>query len=435
MTATVTAQYGNLNFVSGGGAAVVGGNDTGSVTITGSLSDVNIALSTLKYSTTRGVPGNDDIAVTLNDNGTTANLLGGSKSGTGYVFVATTTAPTGPSTSGTSSVPLGGSGGIPGSTVSIRDGGSVIGTATVGGDGTWTFSATASEGSHTFTTQQTDPHGNVGPQSTALTTVVSLPKPPPPPPPPPSPPPVVEAPKPTGPTGVEAPTMIASIRAAGSDSAGFNQGSQGGGDAVAAKVAALTGGGGFQVVLSTPTVNAVRDGSLFVAKGIPTVDMTNTNVISFAVPSDAFGHTNADAGVQLAAKLTDGRPLPPWVSFDPTKGTFVGEAPADFKGTLSVTVVARDSAGHEVATTFRIQVGGGAIKDGQPAAKPVPGEAPAKAVPPGRIGDSGQTHDGKAIKLGHAPVGKPAFTQQLKQAGRNAAYIRTAALAALVARS
>ena len=435
VTATVTAQYGNLNFVNGGGAAGVGGNDTGAVTITGSLSDVNIALSTLKYTTTRATPGNDDIAITFNDNGTTANLLGGSKSSTGYVFIAATTAPTGPATSGTSSVPLSGSGGVPGSTVTIRDGGGTIGTATVGGDGTWTFSATASEGSHTFTTQQTDPHGNVGPQSTALTTVVSLPKPPPPPPPPPPPAPVVvEAPKPMA-APVEAPVLLSSIRAMVADTGAFTQGSQGGGDAVAAKVAALTGGGGFQVVLSTPTVNAVRDGSLFVAKGIPTVDVINTNVISFAVPSDAFGHTTADAGVQLAAKLTDGRPLPPWVSFDPTKGTFVGEAPPDFKGTLSVTVVARDSAGHEVATTFRIQVGGGAIKDGQPAAKPVPGEAPAKAVPPGRIGDSGQTHDGKAIKLGHAPVGKPAFTQQLKQAGRNAAYIRTAALAALVARS
>ena len=100
-----------------------------------------------------------------------------------------------------------------------------------------------------------------------------------------------------------------------------------------------------------------------------------------------------------------------------------------------MTVVARDSAGHEVATTFRIQVGGGAIKDGQPAAKPGPGEAPVKAVPPGRTGDSGQSHDGKAVKLGHAPVGKPAFTQQLKLAGRNAAFARAAALAARVAHS
>ena len=229
--------------------------------------------------------------------------------------------------------------------------------------------------------------------------------------------------------------MINSIRAAVSDTAGFNQGSQGRGDAVAAKVAALTSGGGFQVVVSTAAVNAVRDGALFVAKGIPTVEVTS-NVISFAVPSDAFGHSNADAGIQLSAKLTDGRSLPPWVSFDPTKGTFVGEAPIDFKGTLSVVVVARDSAGHEVATTFRIQVGGGAARDGQPGAKPAaPGEAPAKAVPAGRTGDAGSTHDGKVIKLGHAPAGKLAFTQQLKQAGRNAAYIRNAALAALVARS
>ena len=433
VTATVTAQYGNLNFVNGGGAAAIAGNDTGSVTITGSLSDVNIALSTLKYTTTRSVPGNDDIAVTFNDNGTTANLLGGSKSGTGYVFIAATTAPTGPAASGTSSVPLSGSGGIPGSTVTIRDGGGTVGTTTVDGNGNWTFTPSVTEGSHSFTTQQTDPHGNIGPQSAALTTVVSLPKPPPPPPPPPQAAPVIEAPPPVA-APVEAPGLVTSIRAAVADVGAFNQGSQGGNAAVAAGTP-VTSGGGFQVSLSTPSVNAVRDGSLFVAKGIPTVDVTNTNVISFAVPSDAFGHTNADAGVQLAAKLTDGRPLPPWVSFDPAKGTFVGEAPPDFKGTLSVVVVARDNAGHEVATTFRIQIGGGAVREGQPAAKPGPAEAPTKAVPPGRTGDAGQPHDGKVIKLGHAPVGKPAFTQQLKMAGRNGVFARHAALAARVARS
>jgi len=519
VTATVTAQHGILDAT--GGGANVANNDTATLTITGALADVNAALETLKYTSTRTSPGSDNISVMLNDNGT--SLLGGAKSATSHIYVvaapaitgptsggtvgtftpavsgtgepgttvklydggtlvgtatvdggghwsvntstltdgnhtltatdtstdgATSTpttgttvtvqggplpVPTGPGTVGSTTIPLQGGGGIPGSTVTIRDGGVVVGTTTVDGNGHWTYTAPGPEGRHSFTAQETDPFGNVGPQSAALTLTVSLPKPPPPLPPPP-PPAVVEAPPPAA-ASVEAPANVTSIRAAVADTAGFTQGSQGGNAGVPAGTP-VTSGGGFQVTLSPPSVNAVRDGSLFVAKGIPTVDVTNSNVISFAVPSDAFGHTNADAGVQLAAKLTDGRPLPPWVSFDPTKGTFVGEAPADFKGTLSVTVVARDSAGHEVATTFRIQVGGGAVKEGKPAAKPaVPGEVPAKAIPAGRTGDSGQTHDGKATKLGHAPTGKLAFTQQLKQAGRNAAYIRNGALAALVARS
>ncbi|MBI3446409.1 MAG: DUF4347 domain-containing protein, partial [Magnetospirillum sp.] len=437
VTTTVSALYGNLNVTNGGGAAVVTNNDTGTVTINGSFADVNIALSTIKYTTTRATAGSDDISIAFNDNGTTANLLGGSKSSTAYVFVAATKPPTGPATSGAPSVPLGGSGGIPGSTVTIRDGGTTVGTATVDNNGNWTFTAPAGEGSHSYTSQETDPHGKVGPQSIPLTTVVSLPKPPPPPPPPP-PAPVVEAPKPPPPP-TEAPVLVTSIRAAVSDAGAFNQGSQGGGDAVAAKVAALTTGGGFQVVVSTAAVNAVRDGALFVAKGIPTIDATS-NAISFAVPADAFGHTNADAGIQLAAKMTDGRPLPPWVSFDPTKGTFVGEAPEGFKGTLSVVVVARDSSGHEVATTFRIRVGGGAAQDAAPTKPQAQGEAgerPSTGAP--RQGDSGPALDGKPAKLGQRhgdkQVGKVAFTQQLKLASRNAAFARHATLAARAVRS
>ena len=133
---------------------------------------------------------------------------------------------------------------------------------------------------------------------------------------------------------------------------------------------------------------------------------------------DAFGHTNADASVQLVAKLTDGRALPPWMSFDSAKGTFVGEAPPDFKGSLAVVVSARDNTGHEVSTTFRIQIGGGgnAIKEGQPP----------PAQPRGNDGGEGKPNGAaKAVNLGlhqrDKPVGKLAFTQQLKMASRNAA--------------
>jgi hypothetical protein len=197
---------------------------------------------------------------------------------------------------------------------------------------------------------------------------------------------------------------LISIRAAVADNGTFTQGSQGGGIGAIASGTPVTSGGGFQVSLGAPSVNAVRDGALFVAKGIASVEVGATSVISFAIPNDAFGHTNAEAGIQLAAKLTDGRPLPPWVSFDSAKGTFVGEAPPDFKGVLSVTVTARDTGGHEVKTTFRIQVGGGAVREGgQEAGKPA--ATPAK---------TGQFHRDK-------PMGRLAFTQQLKLAARNAA--------------
>ena len=57
----------------------------------------------------------------------------------------------------------------PGSTVTVSDGTVVLGTATVGADGSWSFTSPAlTDGAHSFTTVVTDAAGNVGPASEAL---------------------------------------------------------------------------------------------------------------------------------------------------------------------------------------------------------------------------------------------------------------------------
>lgn len=375
-----------------------------------------------------------DLKVTASDGN------GGTKSTTFREYISNANdQPTASSPTISGTLGKGGSVPVPGGTFSDPDGDPLTYTAKGPNNtplpswlkfdpGTQTFSGTPPQGqsgSIPVTVTVTDSSGAT--VSTTMTLSYDNPSPPPPPPPPPPAPPpiVVEAPKPPPPA--EAPTLVTSIRAAVTDNGAFTQGSQGGNAGIAAGTP-VTSGGGFQVSLGAPSVNAVRDGSLFVAKGIPAVEVTTTNVISFAIPNDAFGHTNADAGVQLAAKLTDGRPLPSWVSFDPAKGTFVGEAPPDFKGTLSVTVVARDSAGHEVATTFRIQVGGGAVTDGgQAPVKPTGQDRPTPAPQGQRSGDLAPARDGKPIRTGDLHHnGKLAFTQQLKQASRHAAMARLA---------
>ena len=63
--------------------------------------------------------------------------------------------------------------GEPGGTVTITDGTTVIGTTTVGGDGTWTYTTPPlSDGNHSLTTTVTDPAGNTGPASTPVTVTV-----------------------------------------------------------------------------------------------------------------------------------------------------------------------------------------------------------------------------------------------------------------------
>ncbi|WP_058969105.1 Ig-like domain-containing protein [Type-D symbiont of Plautia stali] len=61
----------------------------------------------------------------------------------------------------------------PGSTVTILDGTTVLGTATVGEDGSWSFTAPSlTDGSHSLTTTVTDPAGNTGPASNPFTFTV-----------------------------------------------------------------------------------------------------------------------------------------------------------------------------------------------------------------------------------------------------------------------
>ncbi|WP_277977771.1 Ig-like domain-containing protein [Pantoea endophytica] len=61
----------------------------------------------------------------------------------------------------------------PGSTVTVRDGDTVLGTATVGSNGAWSFtSPTLAEGGHSLTTTVTDAAGNEGPASSPITFTV-----------------------------------------------------------------------------------------------------------------------------------------------------------------------------------------------------------------------------------------------------------------------
>ncbi len=301
----------------------------------------------------------------------------------------------------TTTVPLQGSGAIPGATIDVMDNGSLIGHTTVTVSGTWSLTMTMMPGGHQLTVQQIDASGNAGPISAVMALSVQLPRPTLP---------VSPVALPTIATPV-APVLTAPaapvtvISAAVADYASFNQGSQGNRSPSSSYV---TNGAGFQIALySVPPANAISDGSLFVAKGISS--LTNqTSLIAFTVPVDAFGHTEANAGIQLSAKLVDGRELPNWLSFDSTRATFVGQVPEGWHGVLSVIVTARDNAGHEVSTTFRIEVGGaeGATQDSGPA-KPLLANR-------GDVIKQSQRHT-------NHPVGKLAFTQQLKMAARNAA--------------
>ncbi|GAA0682052.1 hypothetical protein GCM10009104_03560 [Marinobacterium maritimum] len=103
----------------------------------------------------------------------------------------------------------------------------------------------------------------------------------------------------------------------------------------------------------------VQTGQILVQRDIPEQTFASSNgitLISFSIPSDTFGHTEPGAEITLSAVLSDGRPIPDWLVFDPEKGEFRGVAPKGFDGTLIIRVIARDQNGDQVETMVTIQV-------------------------------------------------------------------------------
>ena len=78
---------------------------------------------------------------------------------------------------------------------------------------------------------------------------------------------------------------------------------------------------------------------------------------SFSLPAGTFVHTNATAQVTLSARLSDGRPLPDYVKFNPTTGTFTVEAGSGQNAEqLQVEVKAVDDKGQTANTTLVIKL-------------------------------------------------------------------------------
>ncbi|HVI91728.1 MAG TPA: DUF5801 repeats-in-toxin domain-containing protein [Dongiaceae bacterium] len=84
MTVTLSVAHGVIN-VTGSG---VTNNGTGTVTINGTLSQINTILGTVKYTATSGYNGSDTLTINTNDNGNTG--AGGAKSDQDTVAIAVT---------------------------------------------------------------------------------------------------------------------------------------------------------------------------------------------------------------------------------------------------------------------------------------------------------------------------------------------------------
>jgi hypothetical protein len=78
--------------------------------------------------------------------------------------------------------------------------------------------------------------------------------------------------------------------------------------------------------------------------------------VHIGLPADTFVHGEKSTVLSVEARLSDGRPLPPWLKFDPATGTLSGKPPPGLSQRLDVEIVARDAKGHAVRSHVRIDV-------------------------------------------------------------------------------
>jgi hypothetical protein len=119
----------------------------------------------------------------------------------------------------------------------------------------------------------------------------------------------------------------------------------------------LTSASGFRV-----TVTEAPTPALIVFRGITDQFVEGNKAATFAIPADAFAHTQSDAVIMMSASQANGRPLPTWVQFDARTGVFRAIPPPGLTGELQIKIVARDSEGREAVSIFKFSVGKGTVR-------------------------------------------------------------------------
>ncbi|WP_258034902.1 putative Ig domain-containing protein [Pectobacterium odoriferum] len=145
------------------------------------------------------------------------------------------------------------------------------------------------------------------------------------------------------------------------------------------------------------TVTNVNDAPV-VATPIPPQNVAQGGGFNFTVPDGTFSDPDGDT-LTLSATLANGSPLPSWLRFDPTIGTFSGTPGNADVGTLVIRVTATDGSNTSISTSFGLTVTN--TNDAPVVATPIPPQSVAQGggfnftVPDGTFSDP----DGDTLTL------------------------------------
>ncbi len=143
-----------------------------------------------------------------------------------------------------------------------------------------------------------------------------------------------------------------------------------------------------------------RPTSVAIASGEP---------VRIALPVDLAATLNPDNPTTVEVRLSNGRPLPAWLRYDPVTGTLVGKAPAGMNQKISIEFTVRDAKGQRSVSTIELEIKSGANQRGASAE----GEARVAALQ-SRAADAGAPADASPT------AGRPGLASQFSQHGRGA---------------
>ena len=145
-------------------------------------------------------------------------------------------------------------------------------------------------------------------------------------------------------------------------------------------------------------------------------------VQTFALPRNAFRHSNPSTLIKVEAKQADGSPLPDYVVFDEHDHTFkvdTDAARAQGVEAIDIKVTGRDAEGNQAGTSFRVTLteqGGHKGQIHKAPAVPVPDQS--ASIDPTDVSE--QHTMAVSPDDGGAPViTKPGLAEQLRRIGRN----------------
>ena len=109
-------------------------------------------------------------------------------------------------------------------------------------------------------------------------------------------------------------------------------------------------------VSSNFTLNVANTNDAPVSHGIAGQNVREDAAFSFTLPANTFSDVDAGDHQSLGATLADGSVLPSWLSFNASTGTFSGTPENGDVGSISVRVTATDPAGALVSSNFTLNV-------------------------------------------------------------------------------